>query len=474
MRLLHVGSGFRPWRRGGLVAYVEDLADEQLRRGHEVSYFFSGRQYPLARGPRLRRWDRSGLEMLEVVNSPLYDHGRQPELELAEPRVERMFEGVLEELRPDVVHVQELAGLPSSALDLIARHGIPSVVTLQDYFPVCSTFRLLDAQGRVCTRLEIGEDCAANTAADPRSPGVLIEATLQSEARRTPLGRRLEPVYASGAFDRAAQAIGRAEARRRARATAPSPPAAFQRRREVNVERLNRADRVIAMSDRVAELFAERGVDRSRLRTIHLTLGHIERLTPRRPDPTAERSLTFATLAGFESEAKGALLLIDAMRRLEEPARAGRFRLVVHGHIDPRFRELASAIPGVEVGSYFRPDDLDSILDEVDVGLMPSIWEEAYGYAGVEFLAKGIPVIANAIGGMPDYTREGETGWLNRSCSAEELARIVADIVERPEQVAELNGRLLANRDSVVKTVARHAEEMDELYAELAGSSRAS
>jgi hypothetical protein len=44
MRLLHIGSGFRPWRSGGLVAYVEDLIDEQVRRGHEVAYFFSGRQ----------------------------------------------------------------------------------------------------------------------------------------------------------------------------------------------------------------------------------------------------------------------------------------------------------------------------------------------------------------------------------------------------------------------------------------------
>ena len=66
---------------------------------------FSGRQYPLARGPRLRRRERDGMSMLEVVNSPLYDHGRQPELELEEPHVERMLEDVLAERRPDLVHV---------------------------------------------------------------------------------------------------------------------------------------------------------------------------------------------------------------------------------------------------------------------------------------------------------------------------------------------------------------------------------
>ena len=34
------------------------------------------------------------------------------------------------------------------------------------------------------------------------------------------------------------------------------------------------------------------------------------------------------------------------------------------------------------------------------------MWEEAYGYAGLEFLAKGIPVIANAIGGSVKLRNE--------------------------------------------------------------------
>ena len=468
MRILHVGSGFRPWRRGGLVAYAEDLMDEQVRRGWRVDYLFAGRQYPypLARGPRLRRWDRGEIEMLEVVNSPLYDHGRQPELEMAEPRLDRLLEDVLDERRPDVVHVQELAGLPFSLLDVIRRHGIPAVVTLQDYFPICSTFKLLDSGGEVCMRREIGADCVATLAAESRDPGILIAATIGYELHeRLPSAideeRLVEPIR------RMSGRLGALEARRRARGTAPTPPAAFQRRRERNLELLNRADCVIAMSHRVSEIYTRLGLDPARLRTIHLTLAHIERLTPRRISEPAGRPLTFATLAGFESESKGALLLIEAMRLLEVRARAGQFRLLVFGFVDPRFRELVAATPGVEIGREFGRSGLDSILDDVDVGLMPSIWEEAYGYAGVEFLAKGIPLIANAIGGMPDYTREGETGWLNRSLSAEELARIIAGILDEPEQVIRLNERLIASRDAIVKPMARHADEMDAIYTAL-------
>jgi glycosyltransferase involved in cell wall biosynthesis len=466
MRLLHVGSGFRPWRRGGLVAYVEDLIDEQVRRNDECAYFFSGRQYPLARGPRLRRWERAGVPMIEVIDSPLYDHGRQPELELTEPRIERMLERVLEQVRPDVVHVHELAGLPSSLLDVIDRSGTPAVVTLQDYFPLCPAFKLLDAEGRVCTRREVGADCVATLAADPRDPGLLIDATVAHHLMRHSLLRRIPPVHRERLVAVTARVSGGLEAARRSRRNGgPAGPEAFQRRREVNVERLGRADRLIAMSTRVAEIYAGLGVRPDRLRTMQLTLGHIERLTPR--SPPRHGQLTFATLAGFESAPKGALLLLDAMRQLARPASEGRFRLLVFGYVAPEFAEQVERLPGVEVRGRYAPRQMDAILDEVDVGLMPSVWEEAYGYAGIEFLAKGIPVIANAIGGMPDYARDGETGWLNRSCAADELVRIVAGVIERPEQIAELNAKLRANRDSIVMTMSRHAAEMEAIYREV-------
>lgn len=449
---------------------------EQVRRGYDVSYFFSGRQYPLARGPRLSRWSRDGVRMLEVVNSPLFDHGRQPLLELEEPRVEALLEAALADLRPDAVHVQELAGLPSSVLDVIGRSGPAPVLTLQDYFPVCSTFKLLDAQGRVCTRQEIGADCVAATRADPRPSGLLIEATINHRIRAMSSFRRLRHTRLNPALQGVSRGVATRvatlEAARRTRRTAPEAlPADFQRRRELNIERLNQAGCVIAMSHRVAEIYQRLGVAPERLRTIQLTLGHIEQLVPREMEAgAAARPLTFATLAGFESEAKGAHLLLETLRLLEDRARAGSFRLLVLGYVDPRFQREASRMPGVEIEGSFSPGELNSVLEQVDVGLMPSVWEEAYGYAGVEFLAKGIPVIANAIGGMPDYTREGETGWLNQSCSAQELAQIMSGILDEPGQVPALNALLRTDRDSVVIPMSRHADTMDEVYRQVAGA----
>lgn len=452
-------------RHGGLVAYTEDLMDEQVARGHEVAYFFSGRYYPFVRGPRLRRWEHRGVAMLEVVNSPLFDHGRQPVLELDEPRTEQMLRRAIDERRPDVVHVHELAGLPTSVLEVIRAAGRPSIFTLQDYFPLCSTFKLLDHRGQVCLRREIGADCVASTGADTRSPGLMFDATVRHELLKRPLTRRIAPNPPHERIHRIARSLAD---------RVDSPPAAtaedFQRRRTVNVERLNRTDLLIAMSSRVAEIYVLMGVDPERLRPVQLTLAHIERLRPR--VATGTGPMTFATLNGLASREKGARLLVDAVAQLSERAPAGSFRVLVHGHVDPGVAADAEALDAIELRGFYGESELNALLDEVDVGIVPSIWEEAYGYVGVEFLAKGIPVIANAIGGMVDYTREGETGWLNHSLSADELARIMLGVVEAPEQVVDLNVRIRRARDTLIKPMARHADEMDAIYGEFAGTSK--
>jgi glycosyltransferase involved in cell wall biosynthesis len=450
-----VGTGFRPWRRGGLVAYVEDLVDEQARRGDDVTYLFAGRCYPFGR-PRLRRWRHGGVARREIVNSPLYDHGRQPELELAEPRVERIVEREVRRVQPDVVHVHELCGLPSSVLEIAGCTGAPVIFTLQDYFALCPTFKLLDAAGRVCLRREVGADCVATVAAAPRDPALMYHATARHDLEHRLPGRWLPTRARARARARFTQV-----SRRRVGETEPATALAYQRRRDVNVERLSRVDRLIAMSHRVADIYAQLGVDPARLRVMPLTLAHIERLRPRAAREAGP--ITFATLGGGESAAKGARVLLDAWRAADL---AGRARLLLFGYVDRAYAAEAARLPGVELRGSFVPDQLDGLLDEVDIGVMPSVWEEAYGYAGLEFLAKGIPVLANAIGGMTDYVREGETGWLNHSCDAAGLARVMRRAVERPEDVERLSASVRARRDELILPMSRHAAQLEEVYRE--------
>lgn len=486
LRVLHVVSGFRPWLNNGLVAYAEDIMDVQVRNGHAVAAFVPGRHYPLLRGSRLHRWRRGGVRMYEWLNCPIVVGAlrgtRDPLRELDDRASEEVFARVVDEFAPDLVHVHDLAGLPSSVLDMLADARTAVVMTLQDYFLLCPTVRLYDADGDVCVRSEPGPMCAVCCRDAPRDNALLRDRTLGFEGQRM---RRLIPglqaALASPPAGRALAALGARLARGHDRgddrahpaatplaSSCAAPPHDYQRRRDVNVERLNRCGALLSPSQRVIELHEALGVDRDRLRLLPTTLSHLAALTPRRM--TTPAKVTFAVLNAMPAPEKGSQLVVDALDLLRDEGLEGRFRLLVGGWVPPQEESALRAHAGVELIGFYTAAELDALLAGVDVGIVPSLWEEVLGFVGLEFLAKGIPVIGNAMGGIPQYTLDGETGWLNRSCTARELAAIMATVIRAPAQVIERNARILAHhRAALVQSMEDNAARVEAVYREVLG-----
>jgi glycosyltransferase involved in cell wall biosynthesis len=476
MRILHVGWGFTPWRRGGLIEYAEDVMAAQVGRGHEIAYFCSGRHYPRLSGPRLKRRRRDGVAIYEVVNAPIpsgLELGtRTPERDLSEPGTEALFRRTLASFAPDVVHVQELLSLPSSLIDVAREAGVPTVMTLQDYFPLCATLRLVDADGAICTRLEVGEDCVARNAEAPANNEPYVWETIHYEIRRWYGRLRVGRLISEERYDWLVRKVvdwaiddlpkAWPEEGPRARPEARLAPA-YQRRRDVNVERLNRVDRLVPQSRRVGEIYAARGVTPERMTHVSFTLQHIEHLRPRALDAPPS-PVAFVTLGGCASRTKGSVVIRDAVRALEPSG----FRLIVAGGVDDEVREELEGHPCVELRGLYEPHELDALLDGADVGIVPSTWEEALGYVGLEMLAKGLPLIANPLGGIVEYAREGETAWLNGSCTGAGLAELMASLIEDPARVLEMHRRVVRARQAIIPRMDAHVDAIEAVYRAVA------
>ena len=479
MRILHLGFGFLPLRYGGIIIYAEDLMDAQVARGHEVGYFFPGRRYPVGRANRLKRWSRRGVSMFELVNSSLGPGGDagtlRPQDDLSHPPSEACFTRALQEFRPDVIHIEELIGVPTAVIEIARAYGVPVVATIQDYLPLCPIIKLYDVDGQVCIRHDVGEQCARCSSWAPDSHREMLHRTVEHD-----LGARLGGAR-GGAVLKAAMAGSRVLRRVVGRPTAlPTPagreqeppreraPAArlYQARRDVNVQRLGMLDAMAFQSRRASEIYAALGVPGDRMRVLQFALRHIERISPKAID-AAPDPVRFATLAGAASVPKGSEVVLGAVEELERMGLGDRFELTVLGFVHDDTRERLERSRSARWGGFYEPESLDTVLLPFDVGIVPSVWEESYGYVGVEFLAKGIPVIGNARGGIVEYTRDGETGWVNRDASAEGLAAIMAEIVRRPEQVPELNARIRAGRERVVKPFEAHVDEIEAMYREV-------
>ena len=474
-----MGDDFAALRPCGLTLYADALMRVQAAAGHEVSYVFAGRHYPKLSGPRLKRWRKGGVRMFELVGAPNNRHWergtRYPARDLDEPAGEAAFAAAVREADPQVVHIQEFGRLPSSLIEAARERGVPVVMTLHDYSPVCAAVKLLDADGRRCTRHDVGDDCARNCAGAPTGHTHLIDRTLGYEMSRIkealPLASRVDFASLGPAVGAAKRLVSGkpGSSSPAAQPVSPGPvaaPADYQRRRDVNVRRLNLCDRLVAPSERVAEMYASLGVDRDRLTVQRLTVPHLEGLRAR-SSVEVHDPLRFVTLGSCASPAKGSRIVIDAVEALERAGRGSDYRLTVHGHAEPFAQRALSGVAAVELAGAYEPRELGALLDGADVGILPSVWEEVHGFVGIEMLAKGLPLIANAVGGIPEYVEEGRTGWLCHSAAGAELAELMAAALDDRDRVERLRRSVRDRRAAIVRPMSDHAAEVEELYAEL-------
>jgi glycosyltransferase involved in cell wall biosynthesis len=78
---------------------------------------------------------------------------------------------------------------------------------------------------------------------------------------------------------------------------------------------------------------------------------------------------------------------------------------------------------------------------QVDVVVIPSLWNEPFGRTAIESLAHGIPVIASNRGGLPEIIEDGVTGMIIDPHEPGSLARAMSRFSAEPE----LAGRLGRN-----------------------------
>jgi glycosyltransferase involved in cell wall biosynthesis len=150
---------------------------------------------------------------------------------------------------------------------------------------------------------------------------------------------------------------------------------------------------------------------------------------------------------------KGVAHLLRAFDRLvsRDPGSASRPVLVYMGN-GPILRELealrASLTHAEDILFTGYRDDAVELLEGVDVCVVPSVWQEAFGLAALEPMARGVAVVASRVGGIPEVVVDGETGLLVAPGDDAALEEALRALLADPERRRRLgaNGRRRAER----------------------------
>jgi glycosyltransferase involved in cell wall biosynthesis len=237
-------------------------------------------------------------------------------------------------------------------------------------------------------------------------------------------------------------------------------------------------DGVIAVSESIKRLLLDAGVPARKVQVIPDGVELPESLPPagqrarvRASWGFGEREFVAGHLGAFTSE-KGQDVAVEALMLLA--AELPRARLVLAGDFSRRTNPFEARIKqrvshaGERVRLLSYVENLAEFFSGLDLYLMPSR-AEGLGSSVLMAMARGLPVVASRVGGLPEIVEEGKTGWLVTPESPRALAEAVASAARDPARLERLGAgaRESAHRFSSNLMV----ERTESFYADLRGRS---
>lgn len=155
-----------------------------------------------------------------------------------------------------------------------------------------------------------------------------------------------------------------------------------------------------------------------------------------REEPNARREKELIFVGRLVSD-KGADILIDALGQLRPRDLTPRLTIIGEGPERETLRQLASE-PGVEeqicfVGSKTGPE-LVELLNEHQILVVPSRWQEPFGIVALEGIACGCVVVGSSGGGLKEAI--GACGVTVPNGNALALAGALEELLRQPKQLA--------------------------------------
>src|SRR5262245_15693457 len=226
---------------------------------------------------------------------------------------------------------------------------------------------------------------------------------------------------------------------------------------------------VIATSDAVARRFCGAAKVRLVPNGIDLT-----RFTPRAPSPALRAALgvppaspLVVSIGRFVAE-KGHRHLLEAAARIERTRPGAHWVLVGAGELEAPLRHQARGL-GLASQVHFTGwrEDIPDVLAVSDVFVLPSE-SEGFGRVVVEAMAMAHPVVATAVGGVPEIVRDGETGILVPPSDPAALADAVCSLLDDPARASRLGAAGRARAESRFSLTA-HIDGVERVYTQVLG-----
>lgn len=432
LKILMAVHHFPPNYTGGAEWRTLRTAVELMKRGHQVQVVSVEKfDCEVTPGGRLS-WDDDTFEEVAIRRLCLDGRslGTYSKVEYDNPWIGEHMAHLIQEWQPDLFHLFSGYIMSGSSLQAAYEAGIPTAVTLTDFWFLCPRISFLRSDGTLSTL--------------PIQPWVCARC-LGEEKRRYRYLRKVLPWLANfywrshtGASDR------------------------IQERHDYLLSQLNRAGVVISPSEFLRSIYIQAGVDPRKI--------VFSRQGRRSPNPLQgefEKTPSRCLRAGYLGQItpiKGVKVLVEALQYLP----GADLTLRIYG--DPstfpdytaELMPLVKQDPRIEFCGVYQSADLPSVHRDLDVVVVPSLWYENSPNVIQEAYLHRTPAIVSKLGGMIEMVEHEKGGLVFEPGNARDLSFQLKRLLDEPGLLEHLRSGI-----PPVKTLSEEIDELEMFYTRL-------
>lgn len=411
MRILFLMNTFPPGYTGGAEVSAYHTCQGLMREGINCSALVINNRIR----PATDEWYE--LDGISIHRVNFNTHWRPAWRDVFDWRVYQVVRAELSRLKPDLVHIHNVAGSTLAAYVACRVMKVPVVNTLHDLWLLCPNGFLYRCDGSSCVP--------------------------------TPNAAACKMCFRRYDF------WGNVPYRRAIFAALTSNVRVF-----------------ISPSQALINLHLQAGYAAHRFRLI--PYGFDERIMVNLPHPSLHESINLAgsrrtvVYAGGGIETKGAQIFVQAIPMML--SKIEQLKIIIAGGGEQRFlSQFRHYAPAVQLLGPVPFKEMRALFRATDLTIVPSIWSENSPVVIYENFQAGTPVVGSAIGGIPELISEGETGYLFPVGDATALAEKVYYHFTRPAHERRRMRQRCIEEVRTHLTLEKHLSGVQQVYQEVLG-----
>lgn len=447
MRILHYSLGFPPFRRGGLTKYCIDLMTEQKKMGNSVAMLWPG-EMGIIRQKKTKivhhkpyinkKIEIDSFELCGCLPVPLLEGISSPNEYIKDLDIE-VFKKFINCYLPDVVHFHTLMGFPKNYLKYLNERKIKTVFTSHDYYGICPRTTLIKGKSNC-----LDYNCENCGNCNKNAITVKKIRILQSKVYRIFKDSSVIKRFRKMHWAKNEQLV---ENYTESATCSINIQTDYRNLRKYYITMLEMFDVVHFNSSNTQAIYDNFSYS-IKGKVLNISHADIKDNRLRR----ARHDVCCITYLGPNTYHKGYYLLLNVC---DELWKAGyRFKINIY------FRPTEEK----EYLSWHEPyvyGELESIMKDTDFLVVPSLWNETYGFTVLEAMAFGIPAIVSKTVGAKDEIIHGSNGIIV-DATKEDLYNAIKRVIEDEEIFDLFNLNICKYYNP--RLLSTHCKEMLDLY----------